>query len=377
MFSRRSDHDSAPNDWSLSAARARACGAELFDLTCSNPTTLDLPLPVLSAPAVSARYEAEPLGLWSARVAVAEDYRREGIEADPERVVLTASTSEGYSFLFKLLTDPGDALLVPQPSYPLFEFLARGEHVSPLGYPLLFDGLGFHYEAALLPEQDARAVIAVSPNHPTGSQVNEAFAHAVLDSGRPLIIDEVFGRFALDREAPLSALKTAPRHGLCVRLCGLSKQLGLPQAKLSWMLLDGEPALVEQALSRLELIADTFLSVGGPVQHALPALLRAGEPFRVATQQRTQANLRTLRAALATLPCSVLSAPAGWVCVVRLPSCDEQALACQLIERAGVLAYPGAPFGFPFPALVLSLLLPPAQHAVACERLATGLAALL
>lgn len=362
MFSRRTAHDPAPNDLTRAVRTRRAAGKPIIDLTQSNPTQVGLPLldPALLSHTESRHYEPDALGLRRAKEAVAEEYAREGIAVDPAQIVITASTSEAYAYLFKVLADPDDTVLIPAPSYPLFEFLARGESVRTQSYPLLFDGYDHHYEGELLRDPllatTPRAVIAVAPNHPTGTLLTQQFATRAQDHA-PLIVDEVFGRFSLDEPAKLSFRSGRSEHGLSVRLSGLSKQLGLPQVKLSWMIVDGDPVHVHDALERIELVADTFLSVSGPVQHALPALLQHGAAFRELVCQRTRRNLRTLRAATQHAPLSVLRAPAGWTAVVRVSAPDgDEAFAIRLLEREGVLVHPGAFFGFGFAALVVSLL---------------------
>ena len=374
MFSQRTDHDSTANDLTVATRARRERGARVIDLSVSNPTICDLPaIPQdLFAQPAARTYHAEPFGLPAARAAIADEYARAGIEVDPARVVITASTSEAYAFAFKMLADPGQRIAIPAPSYPLFDFLARGEGVETVSYPLVFDGHRYHYEPALIPE-GVRAAIAVSPNHPTGSQIDEAFVHALAERGLPLIVDEVFGRFSVEDTAPLSCVHYTPTSGLLLRLCGLSKQLALPQAKLSWILVDGEPALVQEALRRLELIADTFLSVAGPVQHALTSLFARGAEVRAAITARAQDNLRALREQLRDAPCSALRVPAGWVAVVRVPACDDEALATQLLERTGVLTYPGRYFGIPHAALVISLLATEPELAVGAAALAAFL----
>lgn len=378
MFSRRTDHDPNPNDLTLAVRARRARGDLVVDLTDANPTRLQLPVleePLLAQPAARS-YEPDAFGHEVARRSVAAEYARAGVTIDPARIVVTASTSEAYAYLFKILADPGDTVLIPAPSYPLFDFLARGEAVQTSSYPLLFDGHGHAYEAELLRHAlrrhgaPPRAVIVVSPNHPTGSQVDAAFVRAAHEEGLPVIVDEVFGRFALDEPAPLTFAETPLTSGLTFRLCGLSKQLGLPQLKLSWLTVEGDPVLVEAALARLELVADTFLSVASPVQHALESLFANGPSFRRAVRERTTTNLRALRLALRGTPLSVLRAPAGWTAVVRAPDAGgDEALAIQLLEREGVLVHPGHFFGFGFESLVISLLPP-------TETFARGAAAL-
>lgn len=379
VFSRRTEHDPAPNDLTVAVQRRRALGLQVLDLTDANPTQLDLPVldPQLLAQPNARHYQPDPFGHPVARQSIADEYARAGVSVDPAHIIVTASTSEAYSYLLKVLADPGDSILVPAPSYPLFDFLARGESVSTQTYPLLFDGHGHHYEAELARSTlhssatPARALIAVAPNHPTGSLLPFDFVRSMQAEGIPILVDEVFGRFDLDQTAPLTFAPTLLDQGLAFRLCGLSKQLGLPQVKLSWMIVEGDPELVRGALSRLELVADTFLSVAAPVQHALPELFAHGAAFRARVIERTRANLQTLRDALRGTPMSVLRAPAGWTAVLRTvaPEGDE-ALAVQLLEQAGILLHPGHFFGFGFTSFVVSLLPSPAVFTEAAARLA-------
>lgn len=379
MFSRRTEHDPAPNDLTCAVRARRAGGLPIWDLTDANPTGVGLPLldETLLAQPGARRYEPDALGHRLAKESVVREYARAGLEVEPERVVITASTSEAYSYLFKILADPGDTILIPAPSYPLFDFLARGESVGITAYPLLFDGQGHHYEADLalhalaLATPRPRAVIAVSPNHPTGSQVSTDFVAAMHAQKLPVIVDEVFGRFDLDELAPLGFGPATHQTGLTFRLCGLSKQLGLPQVKLSWMIVEGPEPEARAALDRLELVADTFLSVGSPVQHALPALFEQGAAFRAQVVARTRENLESLRGALAGTSMSVLRAPAGWTAVIRVSaSHGDEVLAGELLESQGVLVHPGSFFGFGFSALVVSLLPEPAIFATAAARIA-------
>ena len=378
MFSRRTEHDPAPNDLTRAVRERRTRGLPVWDLTDANPTGLGLPLldETLLAQPAARRYEPDALGHRVAKESIVAEYAKAGIAVDPERVVVTASTSEAYGYLFKILADPGDTILIPAPSYPLFDFLARGESIGTTSYPLLFDGHGYHYEADLAlhalaqGSPRARAVIVVSPNHPTGSQVGSDFVSALHAAQLPVIVDEVFGRFDLDEPAPLGFGPSAAA-GLTFRLCGLSKQLGLPQVKLSWMIVEGPETYARAALDRLELVADTFLSVGSPVQHALPALLARGAAFRGETVERTRQNLEVLRQALAGTAMTVLRAPAGWTAVVRVSAAaGDERLAVELLEDAGVLVHPGSFFGFGFAALVISLLPEPDTFASAALRLA-------
>jgi alanine-synthesizing transaminase len=336
-------------------ARAlRARKAPYVDLTLSNPTTAGLPTgPAVLPPAPI--YDPQPRGLPSARAAVAAYH---GIPA--ERVVLTASTSEAYSWLFKLLCGPGDELLVPEPSYPLFGYLTALESVRAAPYPLRWDG-EWHLDAASLRfSPHTRAVLVVSPGNPTGSYLKEderaALARLCGEHGCALIVDEVFADFPA-RPDPRRA-RTAASYDdvLSFSLSGLSKVAGLPQLKLGWIAAGGPGA--GDALVRLELIADTYLSVSTPVQLAAPALLQGRHLFQRAANQRLQHNRRALRAVRpADAPWEILSSEGGWSEVLSVPRFrSEEDWALALLD-AGVLVHPGYFFDFPSGShLVISLL---------------------
>jgi aspartate/methionine/tyrosine aminotransferase len=354
MFSRRIPGDLRPTAW----ARARtARGSVPYDLTISNPTQCGFSYPrtlldPLCDPA-ALRYRPDPKGLRRAREAVTREYATRGVAVDPERIVLTASSSEAYGFVFKALCDPGDAVLVPTPSYPLFEYLAALEGVRVVRFPL--DPSNAWQPS--LPEpglaKDVRAVILVHPNNPTGSWVDSAFGASI-----PLIVDEVFLDFPL---APHDFAKTFASRtaGLTFSLGGLSKSRGLPQLKLSWIVVSGPETEVAQALEALEFIGDSYLSVGTPVQEALAEILDRAAPVRDAILARCIENLATARAIAAKLPAVELLEPGGgWSAVLRFPRViGEEALVVELLERHGVAVHPGYFFDFPSEGfLVLSLL---------------------
>jgi alanine-synthesizing transaminase len=369
VFSRRSSRDRSPN--ALAALLARV-GKPRFDLTGSNPTTAGIAYPadllqVLErAQAQALVYRPEPFGLPSAREAVA---RLTG--AAVEDILLTASTSEAYAFLFKLLCDAGDAVLVPAPSYPLFEHLAELEGVRAVPYRLAYDG-AWHVDQdslrrALTPE--VRAIIVVSPNNPTGQYLseNELFSLAAL--GLPLINDQVFAPFPLSQSRP----PIVPPSATCLTftLDGLSKRAGLPQLKLGWTVVSGPERERREACERLELIADTFLSVGTPVQQALPELLAVGPSITLAIAERCRRNLATLEHAVQASPVTVLRAEAGWSSVLQLPAVQsEQELVLGLLRDAGVLVQPGWYYDFERePYAVVSLLSEPRAFAEGVARL--------
>ena len=376
MFSSRVPRQFQPNAFSKAVNAARTAGRELIDLTISNPTLAGITYPAelfaaLAQPA-AAQYRPEPLGLRSAREAVAADYARRLVPVSWDRIVLTASTSEAYSILFKLLCAPdGDEVLAPAPSYPLFDHLTRLDGVGVRQYALHYDGRWWvdlaTIEAAWTPR--TRAVLAVSPNNPTGSILSGdescALAERCAAGGAALVVDEVFADYALTDGRGAAGSSSQHRSAcLSFRLGGLSKSAALPQMKLGWIAVDGPPPLVEEALERLELICDTYLSVSTPVQVAAADLIAAGEGPRSHVLERVRSNYRTLQwLAARHASVDVLCADAGWSAVVRVAaSASEEDIILELLERDGVVVYPGFFFDFPREAfLVMSLLPEPAQ----------------
>jgi alanine-synthesizing transaminase len=367
-FSRRLAWATAENALARAEAAARASGRPLLDLTVSNPTQVGLFYPNKDiarafADAAASPYQPAPFGLSGARAAVVADYARRGVGLDVNQVVLTASSSESYALLFKLLGDPGQSVLCPEPSYPLFEYLARLENLTPRPYRLRFDG-GWHIEFDSLNLADAAAIILVSPNNPTGSFVSgddfDRLAQLATKQGLALIVDEVFADFPLSpATGAVAAVAGRPSPALVFSLGGLSKSCGLPHLKLGWIAATGPTALVRDALARLELIADTYLSVGTPVQLALPGLLQAGAAIRRQILERVQRNRRVLLEALgAHSPCTLLPAEAGWCAILRVPEImSDEAWASTLLEQDGVLVQPGYFFDLAIGAtLVLSLI---------------------
>ncbi len=381
MFSNRLPGHADINALSQAVARLKAGGTALVDLTESNPTRVGLvyPADLLSA-AASARalcYEPHPLGLDSAREAVAADYARRHVAVDPAHVVLSASTSEAYSWIFKLLCNPGDAVLIPQPSYPLFEHLTRLEAIRAVPYRLEYHGRWeIDLESVAAAPAGVRAVLIVSPNNPTGSYVSGREADALgaicRERGWAIVADEVFAEYQLDVQEP--ATEVARGLGvLSFTLGGASKSLGLPQVKLAWTIVDGPAADRDAALSALELIADTFLSVNTPVQVAAPDLFRRAAGVRQAIQDRVTRNLAAARKVAPAFPaCDVLSVEGGWSAVIRVPATrSEEALALDLVQHEHVLVHPGFFFDFPHEAFLVVSLLP------AEELFAEGLARVL
>jgi alanine-synthesizing transaminase len=380
MFSNRLPAHAETNAISQVVGAMKAAGTPVIDLTESNPTRAGLPYPAdllasLSHPRALC-YEPEPLGLRSAREAVAHDYRRRDVAVDPAQIVLSASTSEAYGWLFKLLCSPGAGVLVPQPSYPLFEHLTRLESVRPIPYQLEFHGRWeVDLDSVAAAPADTRVLLLVSPNNPTGSYVSrrEAAALAAIcrDRGWAIVADEVFAEYALDTESP--ATEVALDSGvLSFTLGGASKSLGLPQVKLAWTIVSGPAGLRAEALSALELIADTFLSVNTPVQVAAPELFRRSPDMRQAIQQRIAANLGRARTLVeAHRSCQLLPTEGGWSAVVRVPATrSEEALVLDVLQREQILVHPGFFFDFPHEAFVVVSLLPPeAVFGDAFERL--------
>jgi hypothetical protein len=371
MFSERTHWDLRPNRLAERLTARRAAGARILDLTESNPTRAGLPCPddILAAlaRAEARRYEPRPFGLPAAREAVAADFARRGFPVGPDRIVLSASTSEAYAFLFKLLCDPGDEVLVPRPGYPLFEFLATLESVRVLPYPLAHDG-EWHLDVAGLREAlgpRTRAIVIVSPHNPTGACLkrDERDALETLCARRrvALVSDEVFADYFF-RDDPRRAASVA-RDGpaLAFALGGLSKSCGLPQLKLAWTAVTGPEPLRRDALARLEVVADTYLSVSTPVQVAAPELLARREELAAPIRARVRANLESLRAAIGPgCPATLLEPQGGWSAVLRVPATrTEEERVTRLLEERDVLVHPGYFFDFPHEAFLVLSLLPP------------------
>ncbi|MCI0573964.1 MAG: pyridoxal phosphate-dependent aminotransferase [Myxococcaceae bacterium] len=360
----------------------RDAGADLVDLTESNPAACGLSPDmdaVAAAIAAGARrpYSPDPRGLPHAREALAAYLGRRGTPVDPAHLVLTASTSEAYAWLIKLLCDPWDAVLVPQPCYPLFEWLARMEGVHLVPYALSRAD-GFRVHADSLPvDSRVRAVLAVSPGNPTGTFLKqdelEALEVRCAREGWALVMDEVFsdyGRGADDSRVRTVAGRAGP--ALNFALSGLSKVVGLAGLKLGWMAVGGPEALRDAALARLELIADTYLSVNTPVQEALGSLLAQADGFQAQVRARVEANLATLHAARTRdAGWNVLPVEGGWSAVLRIPRHPGELETALAALEEGVVVYPGHFFDFPPGAdfLVLSLLPEEARFAEGVARL--------
>jgi aspartate/methionine/tyrosine aminotransferase len=361
-----------PADLSLNRlAEARARIAEIpYDLTISNPTECGFPYPSdLLAPLADPRglsYEPDPRGPAAARRAIAAHYEAWGARPDPHRLLLTASTSEAYSFLFRLLCGPGDSVLVPTPSYPLFEHLAHLDGIKDSTYDLEADA-NWRIDFSTL-DRDAnnpRAVIVVHPNNPTGSFVHpddrERLVALCRARGWALIADEVFLPFPLDGGPGHDTTFAAVEECLCCTLGGFSKSLGLPQLKLAWIVVSGPEELAESVLDGLDFVSDAYLSVSTPVALTAPQLLTAGIPVHEAIADRCRSNLETLRGLISKQSAvSLQPVGGGWSAVLRVPSlAGDEELCLKLLEDRGVGVHPGGFFGLPGNGWLVISLLPP------------------
>jgi alanine-synthesizing transaminase len=381
MISSRLPKSLEPNAVARAIDAKRRRGAAIVDLTATNPTSAGFAYPKeLLQPLADPRaleYEPQPLGLWSARAAVAADFRRRGIVISADRVALTASTSEAYALLFKLLCDAGDSVLVPHPSYPLFEHLTALESVTAIPYELEYHGAWrIDIDSITRAATDrVRAVLVVSPNNPTGSFLHRDDLAALSDVAAArewaIIGDEVFADYPLDA-APEAANVLAGAGVLTFSLGGLSKSAGLPQLKLGWVGFGGPAAQVDEALAAFELVADTYLSVSTPVQAAAADLIEQGMVIRSQILARVRRNLESLRTIAAAYPSAgVLRVEGGWSAVIQVPQLrSEESLVLELLAKDDVLVHPGYFFDFPREAyLVVSLLIEPAPFDDAITRL--------
>jgi alanine-synthesizing transaminase len=383
MFSRRTPPDFAENALARRIKSMRDEGAPILDLTESNPTRAGFLAPsellTLLASPTAARYAPEARGLASARRAVSADYAARGVAIGPENLVLTASSSESYSFLFKLLTDPGDEVLVPAPSYPLFGYLADLDGVRVRTYPLSFDGEWHLSIDALRPliGVRTRALVVVHPNNPTGSFLKREEAAGLTtlcaERGVAIIADEVFADFILEGDlATRHSSFALPSQALCFALGGLSKSCALPQMKLGWIAASGPPALREEALTRLEFIADSYLSAATPIQLALPTILEEKAALQAPIRARLTRNLLALKTAVAARgELRLLPVEGGWSALIQCPATRSDEERALLALEAFVLAHPGHFFDFESGCyLVVSLLCDPDVFDEALPRLA-------
>ena len=381
MFSDRTNWNLRPNRLSDALDRHRAAKKQLLDLTASNPTQCGFAydgssiLGALGNPSALV-YEPEPRGLAEARRAVAKYYADRGLPIDTADIILATSTSEVYSYVLRALCNPGDEILIPQPSYPLFELLAQIQDVKLFQYNLVYDHgwqIDFHsLERAITPR--TRAVIVVHPNNPTGHYVKAAEMAQLnaICSARALalVADEVFLDFNItgDPSASLAANDAA----LTFTMSGISKICGLPQMKTAWLITSGPRELKTQALARLEVIADTYLSMNAPIQAALPTFLGQRHSIQSQIKERVRHNLDQLDAQLALhKTCTRLKLEGGWYAVLRVPATrSDEDLAINLLENQGVYVHPGHFFDFESDGyLIVSLITPPADFAEGIKRL--------
>jgi alanine-synthesizing transaminase len=378
-FSERTDWELGENEFARAVREARAAGRELVDLTVSNPTACGFgyDAAALLRPLSDARamlYEPDALGMVRGREAVAGYYAEVGARVGMERVCLTTSTSEAYSFLFRLLCDVGDEVLIARPSYPLFEFIARLDDVRLVEYPLLYDPVSaqgwhvdFHALEAAVTER-TRAVVVVHPNNPTGNFASEAERAALeeLCARRrlALIVDEVFLDYAMEGVEARS-FAVGESRALTFVLSGLSKVCGLPQMKVSWIAACGPDAMVRDAMARLEVVADTFLSVNAPMQFAMGEWIDGRGVMQREIRERVAGNLRVLDEKLCGTMVSRLAVQGGWAVVLRVP---RGRFVEEALER-GVIMQPGEFYGLPEGRIVLSLLTPVEEWVRGLERM--------
>lgn len=397
-FAARTDWNTHANDYFLSVQAVRRDAGQVWDLTASNPTVCGFEYDAESILTALSRpeglvYSPEPRGMRAARNAVAQ-YYRDAAEAavDPDRIFLTTSTSEAYSYLFRLHCNPGEEVLIAQPSYPLFDFLADLNDIRLVSYPLFYDH-GWHLDPAALAARitpATRAVVVVNPNNPTGNFMQAAERKALEQicaaRGLALIVDEVFldypiapGRpkpFGREEQAQIAAVSRSFACGeqiaLTYVLSGISKVAALPQLKAAWIAVLGPEPAVQAAVERLEVIADTYLSMNAPVQHALPDVLAGRHKLQRQIRERTRGNLDALDNALARQSLvSRLVVEAGWYAILRIPLRQrEENAAIDLIRRERVIVHPGYFYGLPDdPWIVVSLLTGETEFREGIERL--------
>ncbi len=395
MFARRTNWKLDENAYTRALHRLRQSGEPILDLTVSNPTTCgfhydaEMILESLRDPAALV-YSPDPKGLLSAREAVAGYYQDKvpGAHFDPAHLILTTGTSEAYSFLFRLLCEPGDEVVIAHPSYPLFDFLADIQDVQLRPFHLLYDHgwqMDFHALREAISAR-TRAILLVHPNNPTGHFVKTDEAAQLNDicreRGLALVVDEVFFDYAVPPPAA-SQMRcgtfASNASALTFVLSGLSKISALPQCKVAWIAAEGPDSLVQDALARLEIIADTFLSLNSPVQRALPTLLGQRASMQAQIRRRIQTNLDYLDTRLAARNCATrLELEGGWYAVLRVPAVEsDEALAIRLLEQHLVSVHPGHFYNFPGDGfLVLSLLTPAEVFEEGSRRLLDCLASL-
>jgi alanine-synthesizing transaminase len=381
MFANRTNWNLTANRLSKAVAGHRASAKPLLDLTASNPTECGFQYAthaIMRALCSSRKieYRPDPKGLETPRRGVAQYYTERGAKASPGNMVLTTSTSEAYSFVSRLLCNPGEELLIPAPSYPLFDFLAAIQDVKLKPYPLNYDH-GWQIDLHALHEaitERTRGIIVVNPNNPTGhfTRPGETATINQLCAARDMAIiaDEVFLDFSLKPPPPLSFC--ANQEALTFTMSGLSKISGLPQMKFAWLVVSGPEQMKREALARLEVIADTYLSMNAPVQLAAPIFLEMRHGFQQQAMARIRANLAELDQQLSGQKhCSRLEVEGGWYAVLRVPATrSDEELALELLEKGNVYVHPGHFYDFPQDGyLVVSLITPEKDFAHGIRRL--------
>ena len=381
-YSRRLPWSVPHNAFSQLIAAKRASGDPFLDLTNSNPTEVlsDYPHFAIAkslGSLVDLRYQPGPFGSMNARETIAQYYEQCGIAVAPERIALTASTSEAYSLLFKVFCDPGDEILVPAPSYPLFEYLAALEAVRTVTYRLAYDGAWFvdldHLRSQITAR--TRGLVVVNPNNPTGSYLKREEANAIvqlaLEYELPIICDEVFMDYSLNHTAERVRTLINFDSVLSFSLNGLSKTAGMPQLKLGWIVVNGPVMERRSAANRLEIVLDTYLSVGTPVQQALPELLATGQTIQTRLQQRIVANLASGTAVLRDASGHLLHTEGGWSAIIQMPlTLSEEEWITALLEDYSTVVQPGYFFDLPSGThIVLSLITPENDFNAGLERI--------
>jgi alanine-synthesizing transaminase len=394
FFARRTSWNLATNRYSEALEAHRRAGRELLDLTASNPTNIGLNYRAESllqslTDRRALQYDPQAKGLREAREAVAAYYAERATRVSPDDLILTTSTSEAYSFVFRLLCDPGDAVLVPTPSYPLFDFLADIQDVKLFPYELVYDhgwqievnSLFAAIDRVIASGARCRAILVVHPNNPTGSYVQprevQLLNGVCAANDAAIIADEVFLDSSLQSQSPLTF--AANEDSLTFTLSGLSKISGLPQMKVAWIAVNGPPMLKQDALERLDVIADTYLSMNAPIQLAVPAMLEERNHIQPQLLDRVRTNLAELDSQLAQQNlCQRLKVEGGWYAILRVPArgSDEE-LAIALLQRENVLVQPGHFYDFSAEGyLVVSLITSPPEFAAGIKRLLSFVSAM-
>jgi len=369
-FTRRTNWRQETNALNKTLADLEAEHIPVLDLTASNPTSCSFSYPegmlaVLNSPD-NFQYHPEACGMKRARQAVANYYSRQNLQMSPNDIVLTASTSEAYSFLMRLLVNPGEKILIPKPSYPLFQFLLEINDVHFDYYPLHYDGQKWRLDTVTLErsiDSKTKAIILVNPNNPTGSYISRAELNSLNElcskHQMAIISDEVFFDYSLSQGDIVSC--AGNQKALSFALGGLSKTMGLPQMKCAWILASGPQLVLQEALSRLEIIADTYLSVNTPVQNALGAWLKAVPALQEQIILRVKENWQWLEAHLNDHT-ELLSLQGGWYATLRIPAVkSEEEWVLEFLKEDHVSVYPGYFFDFEREAYIVLSLLPPAS----------------